>query len=148
MQAVERRKFRLDFWTARISAALSLLLWMLMAGGCGHDVNTAQGVAEAFLDQHYVKIDIPKAKEYAVGLALQKLDEESRLTAGQSIDASTQKPKVSYQLIEKKEAGNRASFLYQGTIRSDDGSSFDRKWLIAARKEGNQWRVSNFSESE
>jgi hypothetical protein len=125
-----------------------LLAGVLMASGCSHDVNTAQGVAEEFLDQHYVNIDIPKAKQYAVGLALQKLDEESRLTAGQAIDASTQKPKVSYQLIEKREGDNRASFLYQGTIRSDDGSSFTRKWLIAARKEGNQWRVSNFSESD
>jgi len=128
---------------------LSILLTCALAiDGCSHDVGTAQGVAEEFLDQHYVNIDIPKAKQYAVGLALQKLDEESRLTAGQAIDASTQKPKVSYQLIEKREAENRASFLYQGTIRSDDGTSFTRKWLIAARKDGNQWRVSNFSESD
>src|ERR1051325_2739031 len=97
-----------------------LLAGVLMASGCSHDVNTAQGVAEEFLDQHYVNIDIPKAKQYAVGLALQKLDEESRLTAGQAIDASTQKPKVSYQLIEKREGDNRASFLYQGTIRSEE----------------------------
>ena len=123
-------------------------LWMVIAAGCSHDLGTAQGVAEEFVDQHYVNIDISKARKYAVGLALQKLDEESRLTAGQAIDASTQKPKVSYQLLEKKEAANRASFLYQGTIRSDDGTSFTRKWLIAARKEGNDWRVSNFSESD
>jgi len=83
-----------------------------------------------------------------VGLALAKLNEEIRLTAGQSIDAATQKPKINYSLLEKKESGNRASFLYEGTIRSDDGSSFTRKWLIATRKEGNQWRVSNFSESD
>jgi len=119
-----------------------------LGGGCGHDLNTAQGVAEEFVDQHYVYIDIQKAKQYAVGLALAKLNEEIRLTAGQSIDAATQKPKINYSLLEKKESGNRASFLYEGTIRSDDGSSFTRKWLIATRKEGNQWRVSNFSESD
>jgi len=116
--------------------------------GCGHDLNTAQGVVEEFVDQHYVYIDIQKAKQYAIGLALAKLNEEIRLTAGQNIDASTQKPKINYTLLEKKENGNRASFLYEGTIRSDDGTSFTRKWLIAARKEGNQWRVSNFSESD
>jgi hypothetical protein len=116
--------------------------------GCGHDLNTAQGVAEEFVDQHYVYIDIPKAKQYAVGLALAKLNEEIRLTAGQPIDVSTQKPKINYSLLEKKESPDRASFLYEGTIRSDDGSTFTRKWLIAARKEGNQWRVSNFSESD
>jgi len=116
--------------------------------GCGHDLNTAQGIAEEFIDQHYVYIDIQKAKQYAVGLALAKLNEEIRLTAGQNIDVSTQKPKVNYSLLEKKESPNRASFLYEGTIRSDDGTTFTRKWLITARKEGNQWRVSNFSESD
>src|SRR5438445_1692369 len=96
-----------------------LFIWLMVPSGCGRDLGTAQGVVEEFVDQHYVKIDIPKAKQYAVGLALEKLNEETRLTAGQVIDASTQKPKISYQLLEKKEAANRASFLYEGTIRSD-----------------------------
>jgi hypothetical protein len=51
-------------------------------------------------------------------------------------------------LIEKKEGPERALFLYEGTIQSDDGTSFTRKWLISARKEGSQWRVSNFTESD
>jgi len=127
---------------------LRFLFCAFIVSACSHDLGTAQGVVEEFVDQHYVKIDIPKAKQYAVGLALEKLNEETRLTAGQVIDASTQKPKISYQLLEKKEAANRASFLYEGTIRSDDGTSFTRKWLVAARKDGNQWRVPNFSESD
>src|SRR2546425_9578414 len=121
-----------------------LFIWLMVLSGCGRDLRTAQGVAEEFLDQHYVNIDIPKAKQYAVGLALQKINEEIRLTAGQTIDASTQKPRINYQLLEKRESGSRASFLYEGTIRSDDGTSFTRKWLIAARKEGTQWRGFNF----
>jgi hypothetical protein len=128
--------------------AIFFILLSLLVTGCGHDLGTAQGVAEEFVDQHYVHIDIQKAKQYAVGLALEKLNEEIRLTAGQTIDASTQKPKVNYALLEKKEGANRASFLYEGTIRSDDGTTFTRKWLIAARKENNQWRVSNFTESD
>jgi hypothetical protein len=128
--------------------ALSLIVLNLFLPGCGRDLGTAQGVAEEFVDQHYVRIDIQKAKQYAVGLALAKLNEEIRLTTGQAIDASTQKPKVNYALLEKKEGANRASFLYEGTIRSEDGTTFTRKWLIAARKEGNQWRVSNFTESD
>jgi hypothetical protein len=132
----------------RRTFAISFILLNLLLPGCGRDLGTAQGVAEEFVDQHYVHIDIQKAKQYAVGLALEKLNEEIRLTKGQIIDASTQKPKVNYALLEKKEGANRASFLYEGTIRSDDGTTFTRKWLIAARKEGNQWRVSNFSESD
>ena len=127
---------------------LGLFLWLLVASACGRDLNTAQGTVEQFVDEHYVHIDISKAKQYAAGLALEKLNEEIRLTAGQAIDASTNKPKVNYKMIEKRESDNRASFLYEGTIHSDDGTSFTRKWLIAARKEGNQWRVSNFTESD
>jgi hypothetical protein len=122
------------------------LIWA--AGACGRDLSTAQGVAEEFVDHHYVVIDLPKAKALAVSVALSKVNEEIRLTAGQTIDASTQKPRVHYTLLEKKEGDQRSTFLYEGTIRSDDGTSFTRKWLITARKEGTQWRVSNFTESD
>jgi hypothetical protein len=128
--------------------SLSLLVWAIFLTGCGRDVGTAQGVAEEFVDQHYVNFDLQKAKEYTVSLALDKVNEEIRLTAGQKIDASTQKPKINYRLLEKKEGDGRASFLYQGTVQSDDGSSFSRQWLIATRKDAGQWHVSNFSESD
>jgi len=128
--------------------ALPFLAWTIFLYGCGRDLGTAQGVADEFVDQHYVNFDLQKAKAHAVSLALDKVNEEIRLTAGQKIDASTQKPKINYRLLEKKEGERRASFLYEGTIQSDDGSSFTRKWLIAARKESDQWRVSNFTESD
>ena len=127
---------------------LPFLAWTIFLYGCGRDLGTAQGVADEFVDQHYVNFNLQKAKAYTVSLALDKVNEEIRLTAGQKIDASTQKPKINYRLLEKKEGEQRASFLYEGTIQSDDGSSFTRKWLIAARKESDQWRVSNFTESD
>ena len=127
---------------------LPLLVWSLLLNGCGRDLGTAQGVAEEFVDQHYVNVDLQKAKTYAVSLALDKINEEIRLTTGQRIDASTQKPKINYRLLEKKDGERRASFLYEGTIQSDDGSSFTRKWLITTRKDSDQWRVSNFTESD
>ena len=128
--------------------ALPLLVWTTFLCGCGRDLNTAQGIAEEFVDQYYVQIDLQKAKSYTVSVAREKVNEEIRLTAGQKIDASTNKPKINYRLLEKREGDRRASFLYQGTIHTDDGTSFARKWLIATRKESGQWRVSNFTESE
>ena len=125
-----------------------LALGLPFIGACARDLNTAQGVVEEFVDQHYVIIDLQKAKAYTVSVALEKINEEIRLTAGQKIDASTHKPSINYKLLEKKEGANRVSFLYEGTIQSDDGTSFIRKWLISVRKEGSQWRVSNFSESD
>jgi hypothetical protein len=126
---------------------VGLVVVALLVSACSRDLGSAQGVAEEFLDQHYVNIDLPKAKEYTAGLAQQKITDEIRLTAGQTIDASTRKPKVNYRLLEKKQGELRCSFLYEGTIRTDDAAEFTRQWLIAVRKEGNLWRVSNFSES-
>jgi len=129
-----------------IIAILSAL--SLLESGCRRDLTTAQGVVEEFLDQHYVYIDLPKAKQYCTGLALQKVDEEIQLTRGQAIDSSTRKPKVSYRLVEAKESGTGAAFIYEGTIEVEDAQSFTRRWLVRARKDENRWRISNFSEYE
>lgn len=129
-------------------STVPILILLFSLAGCGRDLSTPQGVAEEFVDRHYVAIDLHKAKDLAVSVALNKVNEEIRLTAGQVIDASTHKPRVNYRLLEKKEGGDRATYLYEGTIRSDDGTSFVRKWLITTRKEGTRWRVSNFTESD
>jgi len=127
----------------------SFMLLVALAGGCGHDLNTAQGVADEFVDQHYVNIDLQRAREYSIGLARDKIDNEIRLTRGQAIDSSTRKPKVHYELIEKKqESDARISFFYKGTIEAEDAPEFTRRWLVVARKEGDGWRVSNFTEYE
>jgi hypothetical protein len=131
---------------SRLRGVLVLYGFAALLSACNRDLRTARGVAEEFVDQHYVHINLQRAKEHAVGLALQKIDEEIRLTAGHVIDASTRKPKVHYRLLEKKEGARRASFLYEGTIRAQDAPQFTRRWLIVARKEGDQWRVSNFTE--
>ncbi len=126
----------------------TLALPLLFCLACGRDLNTAQGVAEEFVDQHYVHFDLQKAKLYTVSVALAKVNEEIRLTAGHKIDATTQKPRVNYSLLEKNETEKRSTFLYEGRIQSDDGTVFTRKWLITARRENNGWRVSNFTESD
>jgi hypothetical protein len=124
------------------------LVFLFLSAACGKDLDTAQGVAEEFVDHHYVKIDLQKAKQYTVSVAQAKIDEEIKLTSGQAIDASTQKPRVNYTLLEKNEGDQRSTYLFEGKIQSDDGTSFIRKWSIATRKEANGWRVSNFTESD
>ena len=81
-------------------------LLLIFAGACGRDLSTAQGVVEEFVDHHYVAIDLAKAKTLAVSFALSKVNEEIRLTAGQTIDASTQKPRVNYRLWRRRKAPN------------------------------------------
>jgi hypothetical protein len=128
-------------------AVIVCLFFAVLAAACGRDLKSAQGVADEFVDQHYVNIDLQRAREYAVGLARDKIDDEIRLTRGQAIDAATRKPKVHYELVEKKqESDARVSFFYKGTIEVEDAPEFTRRWLVVARKEGDGWRVSNFTE--
>jgi hypothetical protein len=128
-------------------AIIISILFAALASCGGRDLKTAQGVAEEFVDQHYVHIDLQRAREYSVGLARDKIDDEIRLTRGQAIDASTRKPNIRYELTEKKqESPERISFFYKGTIQAEDAPEFTRRWLVVARKEGDGWRVSNFTE--
>lgn len=129
-----------------LGIALLLCFLILAFAACGPDHRTAEGIVEEFINQHYVYIDIKRAKQYCVGLALHKINEEIRLTSGQVIDATTRKPKIYYRLLEKRVGKRRASFLYEGTIQAEDAPEFTRRWLITVRKEGEQWRVSNFTE--
>ena len=125
---------------------VAMLLGLLTAAGCERDLGTSQGVVEEFLDQHYVTIDLNKSKDYTIGLARKKVDEEIRLTAGAEIDATTRKPKVYYDFVEKRENRGQLSYLYELTIRPEDANELKRRVLIRLRQHEDNWRVSNFLE--
>jgi len=130
--------------SAPVRTALALLLFAVVA--CHADDKTSQGVAERFVDQHYVQIDLAGAKPYCTGVALQKIEEEQRLTQGQTIDESTRRPTVRYRLLQKSEEADHQTFVYEGTISVEDAGTFNRKWLISTRRDGAVWKVSNFEE--
>ncbi len=127
-------------------SARYLLLFGVALVACSPNDRTAQGVAEKFIDEHYVRINLPGTKPLCVGLASKKLEEEERLVAGQVIDDSTRKPTVHYKLIEKKEEGDRPSFVFEGRIQVDTDDALVRKWIVTTRREGDVWKVSNFEE--
>lgn len=124
---------------------LLVLAWMTM-GGCRADEKSSLGVAERFVDQHYVQIDLEAAKPFCTGVALKKLQDEQRLTQGQTIDESTRKPTVRYRLIQKSDEPDQGSFIFEGTIQVEDAGQFVRKWLVTTRRDDAGWKVSNFEE--
>lgn len=125
--------------------ALLFLLWVLPA--CQHDPHSARGIAERFLDAHYVDINLQAATPYCTGLALSRVQDEIRLTSGQQIDESTRKPHVYYRLVEEKKRGEKsASFLYETTISVDGAGQFMKKVLLTLRQGEEGWRVANYSE--
>ena len=129
-----------------LGAALQVAL--VVSAGCHGGTNSARGAAESFLDQHYVHIDLEAAKQYCVGVALEKVQEEQRLVGDQQIDASTRKPHVSYSLAEQREeAEDAVQLVYNATVRFDDGGTTALRWLTTTRREPDgAWKVSNYQE--
>ncbi len=121
---------------------------LLLATGCmGPSADSAQGVAEGFLDEHYVRIDQQRSLAYCTGLAKHKVEEEIRLIGDEKIDDSTMKPSVSYSLLEEvPEGADRTTFLYAGKVRLQGGDTFEMRWMIHTRREGGAWKVSNYKE--
>ncbi len=121
------------------------LLCLLLA--CQPDPNTPRGTAELFLDAHYVEMDLQAAKAFCSGLALHKVEEEIRLTQGQTIDETTRRPSVHYHLVEERSRNpNQASLLYEATISVPGAGQLKRKWLLSLRREEEGWKVRNYTE--
>ena len=119
----------------------------LVAAGC-HPANSARGVVDRFIDQYYVAIDLKAAEPYCTGLALDKLHKEMQLVGNQRIDDSTRKPVVHYKLTAERDAPDHIQFLFRATIDVPEGGTFNRNWMITARKSGETWKVSNFDDYE
>lgn len=128
-------------------SGLRKCMLLLVLSACQSDPHSARGVAERFLDAHYVEIDLQAAKPYCAGLALSRLEDEIRLTDGQPIDESTRKPLVHYRLVEEKPRGEKSvSFLYETTIAVNGAGEFTKKVLLTVRQDEQGWRVANYSE--
>jgi hypothetical protein len=129
-------------------AAPALAALLLAASlGCRPDPSTPRGTAEAFLDAHYVRIDLPAARELASGLARHKVEGELELVSGQTIDETTRKPTVHYKLLEEHPDGELAvNYVYRGSISVEDADRFERRWVVTVRREDGAWRVTNFQE--
>ena len=122
------------------------ILIAALALGC-HPANSARGVVDNFIDQYYVAINLKAAEPFCTGLALDKIHHEMQLTSGQKIDANTRKPVVHYRLKAQRPDGtDHVVFLFRATIDVPDGGSFQRNWMITARKDSAAWKVSNFGE--
>ena len=130
--------------------ALVALLAIGALAGCHDAGDSPRAAAERFLDEHYVNIDLEAAKQYSVGVARFKVEEEQRLVGDQQIDASTRRPHVSYKLAEQREeTGEGVALVYDATVRFDDGETTALHWLVTTRRDPDgTWKVSNYQEYE
>ena len=123
----------------------SLLLVVLLLAGCTSP-NSARGVVDRFIEARYILIDHLQMESVCTGLALDKIHDEMKLTEGQSIDQSTRKPVVHYTLQKTRVEGEKTTFLFKARIDVPEGGTFQKFWMITAKKDGDTWKVSNYSE--
>jgi len=134
----------------RALAIVSLLFVCAVAGGggCTPSGDSSRATAEAFLDAHYVDIDLEAARPLCVGLALDKLDKEVELTRDAKIDAETRKPRITYRIEESRDGPDRAQYAYVLEIHPDGADIFRKLVVLTLRNESGAWRVSNYTESD
>ena len=130
-------------------AAVATVLFTLAAlalGGCRR-ADERQAIAGEFIDRLFVVIDQKAARELATGLAAQKIDEEIRLKDGQVIDAGTEKPSVTYRLLESQAGAEPAtlSLVYELHVQPDGSEAFERRLILTLRKVDDTWRVANYT---
>lgn len=120
---------------------------LLLAASCTADPESLRGVAERFLDAHYVEIDLAAAQTLTTGLAERKIAEERQLTRGQVIDESTLQPSVYYRLLEERPEGDdRSRLVYQATFSVSGAPDLERRILLVLRRGSDGWKVVNFEE--
>jgi hypothetical protein len=126
-------------------AVITVLVAGLLLSGC-KPANTPRAVVDRFIEAHYLAINLKSSERWCTGLALAKLHQEEALTRGQEIDDETRKPTIHYRLQQERDGENHVIYLFLARIDVPDGGTFDKKWMITARKEGEVWKVSNYSE--
>jgi hypothetical protein len=115
---------------------------------CNDPSSGARSKAEAFLDAHYVHIDLETAREQTTGLARDKIEKEIALTKDQQITAETHQPRVNYRLHRGDEADAAAQFAYELTIRAAGLEPFTKLVMVTVRNQDGGWKVTNYSESD
>jgi hypothetical protein len=117
--------------------------------GCSRD-NSAQGVAEKFMQAYYVQIDQAQAMEFTTGLARERLRQELQQVAPlrRGGGLAQARPKMSYALARSQPEGHQVLLVYDLTISPPHVPPMLKKILIITERLGEQWKVINFAETD
>ena len=115
---------------------------------CSKPGSVPRSAAEAFLDAHYVRIDLTAAETLASGLARDKVEKEIALTKGQEINRETLQPRVTYKLQRADETKTVGQYAYELTIRAPGADPFHKLVTVTVRSLDGAWSVTNYSEGD
>ncbi len=121
---------------------------LILAVGCSNDTSTARGAGDAFVDAHYVRIDLEASKQLCTGVALDKVLREVELTANVAIADDTQRPRINFGLKEERAAGDAIQLVYELTIRVSGLDPFEKISVVTVRPIDGRWSVTNYVEMD
>lgn len=105
-------------------------------------------VADRFVDAYYVEFDFARAKTYAAGGAIERLDRELALVsaARERVQIGAAKARVYYEPPERRQVGDD---MFHATypLEIRDGTALIKRTavvMVAKREEG--WKVIQFRE--
>jgi hypothetical protein len=128
---------------------LGALCIAIVIAGCSRS-NSAQRVADQFMQAYYVQVDQAQALEFSTGLAHERLRQELQQVAplrrGSSLEQA--RPKVSYTLARTQPEGRQVLLVYDLTITPPQVKPILKKILIITEQLGEQWKVINFAETD
>jgi transposase len=131
------------------SGTLSTLCLVLAILGCSAS-ESAQRVADRFVQAYYVQIDQAQALDFTTGLARERLHQElqrvASLRRGTSLEQA--RPQVSYTLARTQSEGQQVLLVYDLTITPPQAKPILKKILIIMERLGEQWKVINFTETD
>jgi len=119
-----------------------------LAISCNGGDESGRGAAEAFLDAHYVRIDLDAARNVTSGLALSKIEKELALTDQIAIAQDTLKPRINYALETARESEDRGQYAYTLTIRAPGLEPFTKLVTVSVRRGDGSWSVTNYTEGD
>jgi hypothetical protein len=124
------------------------LVALLVAAGCTGGRDSARGVADAFVDAHYVRIDLEASKVLCEGVARDKVEHEIELTSNTEIEADTMRPKIYYKIHDERVTDERSHFVYELSIRPPGLDPFTKYSAITVRRTDDGWKVTNYVETD
>jgi hypothetical protein len=141
------RAHRSEGGRARRGASRCVLAATLSIAFACNESDPARSAADRFVDGYYVEIDLPRAKDEAVGLARAKVERAIELLEGVARPETDAKPTIYYRMVEERRGrGDRPGFIYELTISFGGGPTITRRALVIVREEGGLWRAANFEE--
>jgi hypothetical protein len=121
---------------------------LIAASSCSKPGASPRATAEAFLDAHYVQINLERSKSLTTGLAHDKVEKEISLIGDNEITGETRKPSISYKLHRADEDDAAAQYAYELTVRPPGLDPFVKLVMVTVRNGEGGWSVTNYNESD